>query len=262
MKKLALAAVAAFLISPGAQAETLRVATSGDFPPWAYIDAKGDITGFERDIVDTICKKIKADCTWSNQSFDSLLPSLQIGKFDLIISGISITDERALQIDFSTPYADPPMSMAALTNSPLASVTTREELEKALAGKTIGVQSGTTHAVVAEKHFKNADIRIYERNEHIVDDIIAGRLDAGLMERSVWKGLLDTRNDKAIAIFGPMLSSADYAEFGNGTGIAMKKGRDALRQRVNAAITEMLDDKTITNLSNKYFGYDVSYKKH
>lgn len=262
MKKLVLAAAAAFLMSTAAQAETLRVATSGDFPPWTYIDSNGNITGFERDIVDAICKKIEAECTWSNQSFDSLLPSLQIGKFDLIVSGMSITQERTLQVDFSTPYADPPMSMAAVAGSPLAGITTREELEKALEGKTIGVQSGTTHATVAEKHFKNADIRIYERNEHIADDIAAGRLDAGLMEVSVWKGLLDARNDKVIATFGPLLSSADYAEFGQGTGIAMKKGRDKLRRRVDGAITKMLNDNVITDLSNKYFGYDVSYKKH
>ncbi len=260
MKVFAIAsAIAAVMMVGSASAESLRIGTSADFPPWESTDAAGNIVGFDREVGDEICKRIDAECTWANQAFDGLLPSLQVGKFDLVISGISITAQRAEQVDFTKAYADSPYHIATAKGNALAASKTRQDLEKALEGKAIGVQTGSTHEAVARKYFKDADVRLYERNEQIADDITAGRIEAGLLEQSVWEELMKTRADQ-IEFAGPLLTSADYAEFGNGQGIALKKGRDDLKARIDQAISSMLSDGTIGKISTKFFGYDLSFK--
>lgn len=259
MKILAIASVFAAIVAGSAGAEPLRIGTSADFPPWGFTNTAGDIVGFDREVGDEICKRIGADCAWTNQSFDGLLASLQVGKFDLVISGLSITAERAKQVDFSKAYADAPYHIATVKGGALAATKTKAELEAALEGKAIGVQTGSTHEAVANKYFKNADVRLYERNEQIADDLAAGRIDAGLLEQSVWEELMKAREGK-LELAGPMLTSADYSEFGNGQGIALKQGREELKARVDKAIVDMISDGTIGKISTKFFGYDLSFK--
>ncbi|OWK25478.1 hypothetical protein AJ87_09575 [Rhizobium yanglingense] len=152
------------------------------------------------------------------------------------------------------------LPLRAPKGSPLATAKTREELEKGLAeGKAIGVQSGSSHEGVVRAHFKSADVRLYDRYEQLADDLAAGRIDAGLLEQSVLQDLMKSR-DGQIELVGPMLTSADYAEFGNGQGLALKKGRDDLKNRIDKVIADMLSDGTMTKLSTKFFGYDLSFK--
>ncbi|QTG16965.1 transporter substrate-binding domain-containing protein (plasmid) [Agrobacterium tumefaciens] len=259
MKFLIIASMVTALGAGAAQAEQLRIGTSADFPPWGFTDASGQIVGFDREVADEICKRIDAECSWTNQAFDGLLPSLQVGKFDIVISGLSVTEERAKQIDFTQAYADAPYHFAGPKDSEARAAKTREELEKTLEDKAIGVQTGSTHEQVVKNHLPSANVRLYERNEQIADDLAAGRLDAGLLEQSVWQDLMKGREGQ-IELIGPMLTSADYSEFGNGQALALKKGRDELKARINKAIADMLSDGTMSKISNKFFGYDLSFK--
>lgn len=190
-----------------------------------------------------------------------MLPSLQIGKFDLVISGISITEERAKMVGFSKAYADAPNAFFGLSGNEDVTLGTGETLTSALSDKVIGVQVGTTHSSVVETHFESSSIRKYDRPEQIVDDVIAGRLDAGLMERSAWEPFLEGARGDKLEQLGPLLTSADYAEFGQGQAIAFKQGRDELRARVDTAIGELLADGTIAAISKEWFGYDLSFKR-
>jgi octopine/nopaline transport system substrate-binding protein len=259
MKTLALSSLLACLLAGTAMADTLRVGTSADFPPWESVNEAGDVIGFDRDVIDEVCKRIEAECNVTNQAFDGLLPALQVGKFDMVISGMSITEERAEQVDFSNAYAEPPYRFAVAAGSDLTKIEKREDLEAALEGKVIGVQTGSTHEAVVRAHLPKSEPRLYERNEQIADDLNAGRIDAGLLEQSVWEQLMEAREGQ-LSLAGPLLSSADYAEFGNGTAIAMRKGSDDLKKRVDEAVASMLADGKIAELSNKWFGYDLSYK--
>lgn len=258
MKKYALALAMTTILAGVAAADPLRIGTSADFAPWESVDASGEIVGFDRDVADEVCKRIAAECTFTNQAFDGLLPSLQVGKFDFVISGLSITEERAAQVAFSLAYAEPPYRFAVGGDGDLANIETRADLEKALEGKVIGVQTGSTHEAVVRTHLPNSDVRLYERNEQIADDLTAGRLDAGLLEESVWQELLKSRDQ--LALSGPLLTSADYPEFGNGTAIALKKDNPELKERIDGAIRDMLADGTIKASAEKWFGTDISFK--
>lgn len=260
MKTVHALIAAAALLGVPAQAENLRIGTSADYPPWESVDQENQIVGFDRDFGDALCERIKAECEWINQAYDGLLPGLQIGKFDFVISGISITAERAKMVDFSAAYADAPNAFFALSSNEGLASTDKDGLAPALSGKVIGVQIGTTHSAVVAAHFGDSTVRNYDRPEQIVDDVIAGRLDAGLMERSALEPFLTGENGGKLAQIGSLLTSADFAEFGQGQAVAARQGRDELNQRVNAAINDMLADGTLTELSVKWFGYDLSFK--
>lgn len=259
MKRL-IATLALTLMAGASYAEDLRIGSSADYPPWESVDAAGKIVGFDKDVGDEICKRISATCTWQNQSYDGLLPALQVGKFDLVISGVSINDERSKKVDFSAAYADAPNSLVVAAGSDFASAKTAADLTKVLAKASIGVQSGTTHEQVVRAHFPDADVHVYDRPDQIADDLLAGRLDAGLMERSAWVPLIKARGEDKLVYAGPLLTSADFAEFGKGQGVALGKGKTELKGKLDGAVESMLKDGTIKTISEKYFGYDVSKK--
>lgn len=259
MKNLCALLAATALCAP-AWAETLRIGVSADYPPWESVDQNNQIIGFDRDVGDEVCARIAAECTWINQAYDGLLPGLQIGKFDLVISGISITDERAKQVDFSAAYADAPNTFFGRADSALVGVTAEAAVQDALADKIIGVQVGTTHSAVLDAHFEGATVRNYDRPEQVVDDVLSGRLDAGLMERSALAPFLEGSSGDKLAQLGPLLTSADFSEFGQGQAVALRKGREDLKARIGTAIIEMIADGTMADLSTTWFGYDLSFK--
>ncbi|MBW6422493.1 transporter substrate-binding domain-containing protein [Rhizobium sp. XQZ8] len=259
MKRLTLA-LGLSLLATAACAADLRIGTSADYPPWESVDGNGKIIGFDKDVGDEICKRIAANCNWQNQAYDGLLPGLQVGKFDLVISGVSINEERSQKVDFSAAYADAPNAIVVAPGSAAASAKSAADITKALAKSAIGIQSGTTHEQVVRAHFPGADVRVYERPDQIADDLVAGRIDAGLMERSAWEPLVKDRGAIKLVYAGPLLTSADFAEFGKGQGVAMGKGKAELKAKVDGAVQAMLKDGTVSTIAQKWFGYDVSKK--
>ena len=258
MKKILGLVAISFVLTGVASAEEVRIGTSADYPPWESVNADNEIVGFDRDFGDEVCRRIGATCTWENQAFDGLLPSLQIGRFDVVISGLSITEQRAEMVDFTVAYADAPNSVAAAADSAFGEVSDSAALVAALADRTIGVQTGTTHEQVVTAHFEGATLRTYDRPDQIVADLIAGRIDAAMMERSAWDPFFSGEQGAKLMYLGPLLTSADFGEFGQGQGIAMRKGQDDLRARMDQAISEMLADGTLAEMSETWFGYDLS----
>jgi len=254
---------AAFLIATAlalpASAEALKIATSADYPPWESVNEANEIIGFDREVGDELCKRLSLECTWVNQAYDGLLPGLQIGRFDAVMSAVSINAERAGQVDFTIAYADAPNRFAMLPGAGITQPTEAAGLKDALDGKIVGVQSGTTHEQVMAAHFPDVTVRIYERPDQIFADMQAQRIDAGLMELSAWEPFTGT-DGKALEFLGPQLTAADMAEFGHGQGIALKKGSEDLKTRMDATIQQMLADGTIAAMARKWFGYDVSSK--
>ncbi|MFD1883010.1 transporter substrate-binding domain-containing protein [Paracoccus pacificus] len=246
------------MLTTAAGAEEIRIGSSADYPPWESVDAAGQIVGFDKDFGDEVCKRIAADCVWQNQSFDGLLPGLQIGRFDAVISAVSITDERAQKVDFSTAYADAPNAFVVPAGSAAAGATSVADLKTQLGSATVGVQTGTTHEQALRANFPDATLKIYDRTDQIADDLVAGRLDAGLMERASWEPLVAERGADKLVYAGPLLSSADFVELGQGQGIALGKGKDDLKKRIDDAITAMRADGSIKAMSEKWFGYDIS----
>ena len=105
IQKTILGASLALFSLTAVSATSLKIGTEGGYPPWSMVDASGNVTGFDADMGAALCKELEADCNFVVQAFDSLIPSLSANRFDLIISGMSYTPERAKRINFSVPYA-------------------------------------------------------------------------------------------------------------------------------------------------------------
>ncbi|MBP9184510.1 MAG: transporter substrate-binding domain-containing protein, partial [Fuscovulum sp.] len=116
MKKLLLTTAALMLGTSALAQDVVRLGTEGAYPPYNFINDAGEVAGFEREFGDEICKRAGLTCEWTTNEWDSIIPNLQSGNYDVIIAGMSITDEREEVIDFSEGYL-PPASSAYLALS-------------------------------------------------------------------------------------------------------------------------------------------------
>ncbi|WP_122072448.1 transporter substrate-binding domain-containing protein [Pseudophaeobacter sp. EL27] len=248
---------AAVVAAIPASADTLRVATSADYPPWESVNSAGEMIGFDIEVGQAICAKIKAECIWTNQAYDGLLPALEAGQYDMIISAVSITDERKERIGFSSAYAQAPASFGASGNG-FGDIADRPGLQAALAGKAVGVQGSSIFEGLVGNHFPDAIIKTYERADQIVADLAIGRLDAALMETTSWASMSEANAGANLSTFGPQLDFSEYSELGEGIGLGFSKDDADLKNRVDEAIAELLADGTIAGISQTWFGFDAT----
>src|SRR5436190_10712573 len=126
---------------------TIKFAMEATYPPFEYVDGSGQIKGFDVDIANAICAQLKTPCTFSNQPFDSLIPSLQLGKFDALISALGVTPEREKQVSFSASYYQPSGSFVAATD--------KHYKLTDMTGKIIGAQIGSTFQTYLQQKYGN-----------------------------------------------------------------------------------------------------------
>jgi len=254
-------ALIAWSAAAGARADHLRIGTEGSYRPWNMADANGHVTGFDADVANAVCQKIGAQCNFVVQNFDSLIPSLtRGGRFDAIFSSLSISDSRAKKIAFSVPYAQLKNMFVVRRDSPLAKITDKAALFKALDGKRMGVENATTHSLYVEAHIPGAELHTYDTFDNLLMDLGNGRLDVAFADDATWDAYL--ANDKSGEfVYVPVVipTSDDYATLGGGIAAGLPKGNEALRKRVNKAICGLEADGTIRKFSIKWFnGKDVS----
>jgi octopine/nopaline transport system substrate-binding protein len=277
LKTFSMGLIAAALAAGGAAAQekTVKIATEGAYAPWNFTGAGGKLEGFDIDLANELCNRMKTKCEIVAQDWDGIIPALLAKKYDAVMAGMSITDERKQVIDFAGPYADSPNGYLVAKTSPLAQmpgtgqiynlVTQQAEAEKAidatkplLKGKTLGVQVSTTHPVFADKYLKGtAEIREYKTTEAHDLDLLAGRIDAVLADATAIIGTLDKPEFKDYTLVGPAITGGIQ---GNGVGIGLRKEDAELKMKLNEAIQAATQDGTIRKLSMKWFKIDVAPK--
>ena len=179
-KKLTmLAAAAVVAVSAGSamadgHMKNLRIGVEGAYPPFSSKTASGDLVGFDIDIAMALCEKLKAKCELVEQDWDGIIPALLARKYDAIISSMTITEERRKRIDFSKKYYHDPAKFVAREGA------FSDDSPLTLAGKTIGVQRGTTHDSYVSALYPDSDIKRYATQDEVYLDLLTGRLDAGL----------------------------------------------------------------------------------
>ncbi|MDF7647947.1 arginine ABC transporter substrate-binding protein [Candidatus Pantoea formicae] len=241
MKKVVLAALLAGLSLSASAAQTLRFATEASYPPFEFVDSDNKIQGFDVDLANALCKEIDATCTFTNQAFDSLIPSLKFRRFDAVMAGMDITPEREKQVLFSKPYYDNSAIFIAQKGK-LADVA-------ALKGKRVGVQNGTTHQkYLSDKH---SDITVvpYDSYQNAVLDLKNGRIDAVFGDTAVVNEWL--KQNANLAPLGEKVTDKDY--FGTGLGIAVRQGNTDLQSKFNTALEKIKADGTYKTIYNKWF---------
>jgi lysine-arginine-ornithine-binding protein len=242
-------------LAAGAGAEEMRkvrMGTEGAYPPFNYIDKNGKLAGFDIEIGNALCAAAKVECTWATQDWEGIIPGLQAEKYDTIVASMSITEERKEVVDFTDKYYRTPATFVA--EDALAGM---EISTETLKGKVIGVQSGTvSENFVRDNYGDVTEIRAYDTQEQANLDLVAGRVDLVFADRIVLDdGFLKTEQGKGFGFVGPNFSDPDW--FGDGIGIAVRKGDDELRDLLNAAIRQILADGTYKKINDKYFNFDV-----
>lgn len=253
------AAIGLASVATAASAATLKIGTEGGYPPWSMVDSSGQVTGFDADVGNALCKKLDMKCRFVVQAFDSLIPALQAERFDLVISGMSVTAERAKVINFSLPYATEDSAFVLPKDSDLINAANQEDLFKGLAGKTVGVQSGTTQGAFLQKYAPEMKLKTYETQDQMQMDLTAGRLDASFSEVTPQGEFLEKDGKDKFALADYVVkSNADPDILGLGIGAGINKNNTELKQKVDAALCELITEGEIKKSSEKWFGVDLS----
>ena len=252
-KRLTMAASAAIftLLSSAAMAdgEKIVIGTEGAYPPFNVLESDGTLTGFDIDIAKALCEEMKAQCTFVTQDWDGMIPALIAKKFDAIIASMSITEERKQKVDFSAKYYNTPPAIVVPKDSSITEATA-----EALAGKTLGAQSSTTHSNYAEAHMKGAELKLYPTADEYKLDIANGRVDAVIDDVVVLSEWLKTSEGACCKLLGTL--PVDPVINGAGAGIAVRKG-DPLAEKFSKAIQGIRASGKYQEINAKYFPFDV-----
>jgi polar amino acid transport system substrate-binding protein len=235
------------MFSSSAYALKLGVAAE-PYPPFAEKNAAGVWEGWEIEIAGAICTAMGEECEWVEVAWDGIIPALMSKKFDVIISSMSITEERMKTIDFSDKYYNTPAVIISTKGSSI------DGTPASVDGKIIGVQVSTTHANYVEKHFTNATIKTYATFDEHNQDLVAGRIDAVVGDSLASEPFLTSESGACCEVAGEL---NDEAVFGPGVGGGIRKEDTDLKARFNAAIAQIRADGTFKAISDPYFDFDI-----
>lgn len=241
MNRWILAAVLAIATLTAHAADKIRFASSATYPPFESLDSNNQVVGFDIDLAKALCEKMQADCTFTNNAFDSLIPSLKFRRFDAVISGMDITAERSKQVAFTQPY----YANSAVVIARSKNFTQQDQL----AGKRIGMENGTTHQkYLLEKHPDVVAVA-YDSYQNAILDLKNNRLDGVFGDTAVVNQWLKTNPE--LHTVGEHIT--DPAYFGTGLGIAVRLDNHALLEKLNAALNAAKADGTLQRINDKWF---------
>ena len=249
----------------------IRIGTEGAYPPWNNMNAAGELEGAEIDLALDLCKRMNAECEFVAQDWDGIIPALQNGKYDAIMAGMSITEERMEKIDFSIGYMTEPASLSALSNTALGTLNAPGKLnldsmddeakgllstlQSALAGASVGVQTATIHENFLNEYMPDVTIKVYDTQQNMELDLAAGRIDAALCDKAAMEAFAATSAGNGVTLIGPDLFGGS---FGAGVGAGIRKSDSDLTAMFNKAIADATADGTVSRISMEWFGKDLS----
>ena len=255
-------------------AKSIRIGTEGAYPPWNNLNSAGELEGAEIDFGNEACARMSVDCEWVTQDWDGIIPALLQGKYDIIIAGMSITEERKQKVNFTNGYMTDGARFAVLKDSGLADLSVAGmskvnlnnaggkqqaaigQLNAAMSGKTVCVQSSTIHQNFIEKHMAGAvTMKLYQTVDDHNLDLATGRCDAILADVGSIIDFMDSDGGVDVAFTGPTFSGG---VFGDGVGGAIRKEDTDILDMWNSVIAEMSADGTTAEITKKWFGRDIS----
>ena len=250
LKKLALvltgALVSLALVGCGGDqakqdSKVLRVGAAVDFAPFEFQDeGQKDYQGFDMDLIRAVAKEMGSEAEIQNIGFDGLIPALQAKNIDVIISGMTINDERKQKVNFSDPYYQSGLTMVVRSDE--------EQIKsfKDLKGHKVAVQIGTTSAKEVKK---NPDIQVKELNSSADTflELKAGGVQAVVNDRPVNDYYIAKSGEKDVRVVNELLTSEDY-------GIAMAKDNQELQKKVDEALKKLKENGKYDEIYKKWFG--------
>ena len=220
------------------------IGTSADFPPFEYLDDNGTIIGFDIDMTKAILEDLGYTVEVKDIIFDSLIPSLQTGKIDVIAAAMTITDAREEQVDFTDPYYEADQSVIVIQSS---NIELNETIN--LQNYTVGAQTGTTGAAWVQEHLidngtmSEQNFSRYDTYTLAVLDLINENIDAVVLDKPVAEAF---ETNEEVKIIKTIITGESY-------GLAVKSGDTKLLNELNQGLDDLMDSEEWTNLIETYF---------
>jgi polar amino acid transport system substrate-binding protein len=225
----------------------IRFMTETDYPPFNFAGPDGNPQGFNIDLARALCDELKLGCTVQMRRFETLIPALNENRGDAAIASIAVTPEMRAKVDFSDPYYRTPGRFAARRDGPID-----DPLPEKLEGKKVAVVAGTAHEAYLKALFTEAELRPYPNADVARLALRRGDVDflfGDAISLAFWLNGTDSENCCSFR-GGPYL---DSRYFGEGVGIAVRKGNDTIRLALNYALFRLWEQGRFTDLWLRYF---------
>jgi polar amino acid transport system substrate-binding protein len=226
---------------------SLRFLTEDDYPPFNFTAPDGTLAGFNIDLSRAICEELKVTCTVQARRWDTLIDSLNDGHGDALIASLAINHETRTKLDFTTPYYKTPARFVVRSASDITDFS-----PDGLAGKTIGVEARSAHEAYLKIFFPKSALKTFETPVSLRAALKKGDIDAlfgDAVTLSQWLNGTDAQN--CCAFRGGAFTEARF--FGEGVGIAVKKGNATLRRALDYALAALAEKGVYADLYLKYF---------
>ncbi len=239
MKKLILALTLGTVAGTGFAAD-VRIGTEGAYAPWNFLDDSGKLAGFEIELGNELCKRAGVECEFVVNEWDSIIPNLVAGNYDVIMAGMSVTDERKETINFSAEYYPPDPSKF------IAAPGVKVDWDNPQ-GLKIGAQGATIQAAYLESDLSDGNtILTFETPDQSVADLMAGNIDVLLADNTFLASVVEGSGG-AVEFVGPDVS------IGGGVAMGMRKDDAELAKNMNTALEDMKADGTVDKLIMEFF---------
>ena len=219
------------------------MSTNAAFPPYETTDDSGAVIGIDPEIAALIAEKLNLELVIDDMDFDGALLAVQQGKADMVMAGVSITEDRLLVMDFTTPYAGGQQVVIVTEDSP---ITTLDDLE----GKMIGCQRATTGYILASDTPENGgygedNVTAYDNGITAIQALQNGQVDAVIIDDG-------PAQEFVAANPGLKILDAPWADEQYAIGLSKEDSADALNEAINNALQELIDDGTVQSIMDKY----------
>lgn len=224
---------------------TIIVGLEGDWAPWSYVDENDELTGYDVEVAKAIADKLGVEIQIVPGEWDGLFAGMDAGRYDMVVNGVEVTEERADKYDFSTPYAY--IRTALIVKGDNDSIKTFEDLK----GKKTANSIASTYMNLAESY--GATCYGVSTLDETLTMVLQGRVDATLNAIVSFTDYMAQHPDSNLKVVATTEEASNVA-------IPMRKGDEtaSLREAVNKAIDELREDGTLSELSSRFFGEDIS----
>ncbi len=220
-------------------------AMEGQWSPWTYHDESGELVGYDTEVGKAIAEKLGVEAEFVEGEWDGLFTGLDTGRYDAIINGVEITEDRAAKYNFTDPYAYVRTALCVAEDN--TEITSFEDLD----GKKTSNSLGSTYADMATEY--GATVENVDTLAETISMVTSGRVDATLNSEDSFADYLNEHPDAPIKLVATTEEASHVA-----IPLRADSSTDSLREAINTALAELAADGTLTELSEKYFGTDIS----
>lgn len=242
--------VGATLGDASAQTLKLKVGTEGTYSPMSFFDPSGKLTGFEVELVEALCKRAEIDCSFEIMAFDGMTEAVLQGKIDAMATGVRMTEKRKKILDFTDQYYKAQLAFVVCGDTTFPGTAPAD-----LKGAILGTQSQSAGFDYLTKHYgEGSQVRAYKTMDDAYLDLSAGRLDAVLSSELIGYGFMQRPEGAKCKYLGERINDPTVA---TGIGMALRRGQDEIREKLNAAIKSIRADGTYDAINKRYYPFSI-----